>query len=330
MKLLDWRRGCVIAALVVVLFSASVGSVEGQSPTYFTVALTGQSLTAGFNNTVTIVARYNYTSTMNVYPSNAIYDVELAVSIPAPLQVFGDSHWHYNSLALRQSVTVSFQVYAPTAAIGSSYQGSVTLTYRAAGQISYTTETHEVSFSVHGWIKLVLYDVVLTPSVTVPGGNTTVSGNLLNSGNLAAFNANVTVESEALVPGSSASLFLGEVDSNIPRPFSLLVNFRKNIAEGNYTIVVKVSAIDTNTPASPYTAENTASRIQIKRPVVQPPTRTERGGGALIGMILEILRYLWSAFFGPSTLPTLPTLSTFAYSYFGLTPVLVLATRQAV
>jgi hypothetical protein len=326
MNVLNWRRNCMIAALALLLLYVPIGTVEGQNPTYFTVTLTGQSLTAGFNNTVTITATYNYSSTMHVYPSNAIYDIDLAVSLPAPLQMFGDSHWHYNSMALRQSVSISFQVYVPIAAIGNSYQGSVTLSYRAAGQISYTQESHGVTFSVHGWIKLVLYDVQLTPTVAAPGGNATVSGNLLNSGNLAAYNGNVTVESEALAPGSAASVYLGEVDPNIPRPFSLLVNFRKNLAEGNYSIVVKVSGIDTNMPASPYSDQQT-SRLQIKKPVVQPPTRTERGGGALIGMILEILRYLWSAFFGPSTLPTLPTLPTFAYSYFGLTPVLMLATR---
>jgi len=303
-------RSGIIATLALLLFSPT-GIAQTQNTTQFTVTLTGQSLTAGFNNTLTMVVTYSYSSP-SIYPSGTVYDVDLALTVPVPLQMFRDNHWHYDSLALGQPVTVDFEVYAPTTAIGNSYQGSVTLTYRALGDISYTQESHDVSFSVHGWISLVLYGVQLTPVSAPPGGNATISGNVLNGGNLAAYNANVTVESEALAPGTATSVFLGEVDPNIPRPFSLLLNFRKNLVEGNYSIVVKVSAIDTNMPASPYSAQQ-ASRVQIKRPVTQPPTEPQRGGGGLVGMILEILRSLWSLFFGPSSLPTL------AYSYFSPT-----------
>lgn len=278
-----------------------MGTVEGQNPTYFTVSLTGQTLTAGFNNNVTVTATNSYTSA-TIYPSNKVYDVDLAVSIPTPLQMLGDNHWHYDSIGLHQSVTVSFQVYAPTAAIGSSYQGSITLIYRQLGDMSYTQETHQVSFSVHGWISLILYGMQVTSSAAVPGGNATVSGNLLNNGNIAAYNANVTVNSEAIAPSPTDSVYLGEVDPNIPRPFSLLVSFKKNLTEGTYAIVVNVSAVDTNRPSSPYNAQQTA-QVQIRKPVVQPTT-TGRQQGGLIGMIFEILRNLWGLFFGLWSLPT--------------------------
>lgn len=313
-------RSGMIATLVLLLLCPT-WIVQTQNTAQFTVTLTGQSLTAGFNNTLTMVVTYSYSSP-SIYPSSTVYDVDLAVSMPVPLQMFRDNHWHYDSLALGEPVTADFEVYAPTTAIGNSYQGSVTLTYRALGEISYTQESHEVSFSVHGWISLVLYGVQLTPASTPPGGNATISGNLLNGGNLAAYNANVTVESEALTPGTATSVFLGEVDPNIPRPFSLLLNFRKNLVEGNYSIVVKVSAIDTNMPASPYDAQQ-ISRVQIKKTVTQSLTGPQRENGGLIGMILEILRSLWSLFFGPSSLPTL------AYSYFSATTAFILDARHA-
>jgi hypothetical protein len=273
-----------------------IGIVQGANPTHFAVTVIGQTLTAGFNNNIAIAVAYS----MSAYSSASVYDVDLAVSIPSPLQMLGDDHWRYDSIAPRQSVTVSFEIYAPTAAIGSSYQGSVTLTYRELGDISYTQETHTVSFSVQGWVNLVLYGIQVTPSATSSGGNVTVSGNVLNSGNLAAYNANVTVESEALAPGTSASVFLGEVDPNIPRPFSLLISFRKNLADGTYPIVVKISAVDTNRPASPYITQQ-ASQIQIKKPTVQPPSEPRQASG-VIGTILEILRYLYGLFFGSQTL----------------------------
>jgi len=302
MNLVNDFRNWTIGALVLLFLLLPVGVVQGQNTAHLTVTLTGQTLTAGFNNTVNITATNSYSSG-SVYPSNAIYDVDLAVSVPTPLQMLGDNHWHYDSIALQQSVTLSFQVYAPTTAIGNSYQGSVSLTYRQLGDISYTQEIHDVGFSVRGWISLKLYGVQLTPSVTSPGGNVTISGNLLNSGNIAAYNANVTIESKTLALGSTASIYLGEVDPNIPRPFSLLVSFKKDLPEGNYSITVNVSAIDTGRPTSPYNAQQ-VSEVQIRKPVVQPPSEGQQRNSGLVGVILEIVRYLWSVFFGWTTLPS--------------------------
>lgn len=293
-------RAHVITTFTMLVLLVPIGVAEGQSPAHFTLAVAGQSLTAGFNNNVTITATYSYYS-KTAYSSTSLYDIDLAISTPSPLQMLGDDHWYYDLIRIGQSVVVSFQVYAPTAAIGNSYEGSVTLTYRELGEISYTEETHAVSFSVHGWISLVLYGIQVTPTVASPGGNTTVSGNLLNSGNINAYNANVTVESEALALGKPASLYLGEVDPNIARPFSLMVYFKKNLTEGTYAVVVRVSAIDNDRPTSPYNAQQ-LSQIEIKKPTVQPPIQRPQAGG-VIAVILEILRYLYGLFFGSESLP---------------------------
>jgi hypothetical protein len=295
----DVFRGHVITAFTILVLLVPIAVAEGQSPAHFTLAVTGQSLTAGFNNNVTITATYSYYS-KTAYSSTSLYDVELAISTPSPLQMLGDNRWYYDLMPKGQSVVVSFEVYAPTAAIGNSYEGSVTLTYRELGEISYTEETHVVSFSVHGWINLVLYSVQVTPTVASFGGNTTVSGNLLNSGNIAAYNANVTVESEALAPGKPASLYLGEVDTNIARPFSLMIYFKKNLTEGTYSISVRVSAIDNERPSSPYNVQQ-MSQIELKKPTVQPPIQRQQTGGVM-AVIFEILRYLLGLFFGTPTL----------------------------
>ena len=92
-----------------------------------------------------------------------------------------------------------------------------------------------------GYINLVVYGILLSPSEISQGGNTTVSGNILNNGNLASYEANVTVESNNIIPGPQNSVFVGEVDPNIPRPFSVLVVFKPNVTPGNYTISVSVS-----------------------------------------------------------------------------------------
>jgi len=267
---------------------------EGQTSAHLSVSINGNSLTAGFNNTVTISVFNNYSGYI------AIYDVDIEVSVPTTLTAYGDNHWHYDSIAYGQAVTITFEVYAPVSAIGTLTQvGTVTATYKQLGDVSYTQEVHNIGFSVNAWINLVLYGVELTPTVIAPGGNTTISGSLLNSGNLAAYDANVTIESDAILPGSITSYFIGEIDPNIPRPFSLQVLFKQNLPDGNYTLTVRVSATDNNRPGIPLTAQTT-SQIQVSSASAIPIQRVPRGPTGLLGEIIAILRSLFSAFFGAS------------------------------
>lgn len=271
--------------------SIPAGSVQAQSVPHLNVTLTGQTLTAGFNNNVTANVFNGYFTTL--------YDVDVALTIPSALTMYGDSHWHYGVMELGQSFTVNFEVYAPTATIGNSYQGSVTISYKQLGDISYTQEVHSVSFSVQGWINLVMYGLQVTPSISTPGGNATISGNLLNTGNLAAYNANVTVRSDVIVPSSLSSVFLGEIDPNIPRPFSMLVVFKAGVQPGNYSVVVKASAIDNGRPGSPYSAQS-AANIQL-RMATQQRGQGGRAAGGIYGTLLQILRYLMDVFFGSTS-----------------------------
>jgi uncharacterized membrane protein len=297
----------LLAMLTVVLVTTPIAEpiltpiahVQGQtsSVAHLTMNVTGQTLTAGFNTTVTISLSNNYYNT--VYGTGTIYDMDLSISLPTPLNLLGDNHWHFDSIAYGQKITISFRVYAPTSAIGSSYQGTVTATYKQLGDISSTTESHAVGFSVYGWINMIIYSIQMTPSSVAPGGNATVSGNVLNTGNLAAFNANVTVTSDTLASTSSSGAFIGEIDPNIPRPFSLLVAFKNTVPNGTYTLTVKVSAVDTSRPGIPITNQKTF-QVQIRKPAQQPVTQRTQPTGP-IDMLFQVLRNLYNVFMGSLT-----------------------------
>jgi len=248
---------------------------------------------AGFNNNMTVTVVNNYSGYI------AIYDVGLSISVPAPLALLGDSDWHFDSIQYGQNVTIAFQVYVPSSAEGSSYLGTLTATYKQLGDISYTEEIHDLSITATGYINLTIYGIELSPSLISPGGNTTVSGNVLNDGNLASYNANVTIESDALVPGPQNSVFLGEVDPNIPRPFSVLLVFKAGLAVGNYTLKAIVSATDNNYPNVPIIGQGNAQIQVIKATQSSVPTRGE--GLGVIGLIMSFLRNLFNTFFGSST-----------------------------
>ncbi|MGA3109399.1 MAG: hypothetical protein ABSD99_08060 [Candidatus Bathyarchaeia archaeon] len=264
---------------------------NAQTAAHLTVSMTGQTLVAGLNNTMTVTVSNSYSGYI------AIYDVDISVSLPAPLVLVGDNHWHYDSIQYGQSVTLTFPVYAPSSAAGTSYQGTVTGTYKQLGDVSYTQESHTLGVSVTGYISLVVYGIEFTPSTITSGGNTTISGNVLNSGNLASYNANVTVESDSIVSGPQNSAFLGEIDPNIPRPFSVLIVFKPNLAPGNYTVTVKISATDNNRPGIPIVG-GASGQIQVIKPSQTAGGRST--GFSLISLIITFLRNLFNTFFGSS------------------------------
>jgi hypothetical protein len=259
-----YKQVIVLLLLTLVGIAGPAVSVHAQTAGHLTMTMTGQSLTAGFNNNITISMLNNYYS--------AIYDTDIVVSIPTPLNLIGDDHWHYDSIALGQTVTISFQVYAPTSAVGSSYQGSVSASYKQLGDISSTEESHVLGFSVYGWINLVMYSVSMTPTSIAAGGNASISGNLLNNGNLAAYNTNVTVESAAA--SKTYSSFIGEVDPNIPRPFSFLVVFKSDLSEDTYAVTIRATAIDTSRPdVSIVTQREVQIQIKTAQQQTTPPTQ---------------------------------------------------------
>ena len=288
-----WKILFLMFVMMGAFLVANVPPTGAQATAHLTVIETGQSLTAGFNNTVTVTVVNNYSGYI------AIYDVGLSVSVPSELSLIGTGgNWQFDSIPYGQGVTVSFQVYAPSSAAGSSYAGTLTITYKQLGDVSYTSETHSLTFGVTGYINLVVYGIQLSPSEITQGGNTTISGEVLNDGNLACYNANVTVSSPDIVPGSQNSVFLGEVDPTIPRPFSVLIVFPPNVGPGNYTVTVTVSGMDYNRPGSPLVGQNVAT-VQVIRQVAQP-TRPQ-GGFGVIGMIISFFRNLFNAFFGSSS-----------------------------
>jgi hypothetical protein len=308
----------LIGLMLIALATGAAQPAQAQSAAHLIVTVTGQDLTAGFNNNVTLTITNTYSSTL--------YDVDVQLTIPtsAPLSLLGGNHWLYDSVVLGQSVTINFQTYAPTSAIGSSYQATLTILYKQLGDVSYTSEEHSISFSVKGWISLVVYGVLVTPTSTTPGGNTTVSGSVLNKGNIAAYNANVTVESDILAEGRTASVYLGEIDSNIPRPFSVLVIFRSNLEPGNYTLNVKITAIDNADPASPYVAQEKA-QIQVRRASTTQTTTRQTQTGPL-AILIEIFRYLYDLFFGSTTAFLLGPV---VYSYFKAATAFILDALHA-
>jgi len=139
---------------------------------------------------------------------------------------------------------------------------------------------------------MVIYSVIASPSTTVPAGNITISGNLLNVGKISALNTNVTVSSQALA--RPASIIVGQVDPNVPRPFSSGIQMRRDITPGTYPITISVTYADGMATGH---LSQTTLRLVVRQPEPRPPTVVQRESG-LLAILIQILRDLVSVLLG--------------------------------
>jgi hypothetical protein len=177
------------------------------------------------SSTNVLVAATNSTLLLEITNvGDYLKELDVALTIPSPLVLFGDNHWIRSSFAYGDTIRANLTVFAPSSAAGSTVQGSVAAVYKVIGETTQSTETHAISFLIRGWIDIKVYEVTVDPDPALPGSEITISGNLLNRGVVPAMYANVTLAaSPPLVEDSVQSMYVGEVDPNAPAPFSVTV-----------------------------------------------------------------------------------------------------------
>jgi len=139
---------------------------------------------------------------------------------------------------------------------------------------------------------MVIYNVIGSPLTTVPAGNITISGNLLNVGKISALNTNVTISSQALA--RPASIIVGQVDPNVPRPFSSGIQIRRDITPGTYLITVSVTYADGMATGH---VSQTSLRLVVRQPEPRPPPVAQKQSD-ILAILIQILRDLVSVLLG--------------------------------
>ncbi len=253
-----------IAALWV-LSSAEIGSVQVEglaAPIYFEIKSTKFSLVAEHNNTVSLAMR-------NIRED--LYDVTIRLDMPTPLVVLGGNRWWFSSVLKGQTITIVPAIFAPKTSAGTSLAAILEADYKELGQVFFTSETHSLGFAVYGYIKMLVYGLSVEPTLADPGSSLTVSGNILNQGNVPAMFTNVTIlPKPPVVVRSDGVSYLGEVDPNSPAPFSLTAVIDPNAKQGDYIVTLLVTYQDDRLNTQSYT---TSAKIQIV-PATEKPTRT--------------------------------------------------------
>lgn len=228
------ERATGLALAMLVIAVALTGTKVGY-------AATSSSLSVASSGTVLAAAR---NSTLTIEISNVgknLRELDVALTIPPPLVLFGDNHWIRSSFAPGESIHASLTLFAPSSAAGTTPQGTLVAVYKVAGETTPSTETHAISFLVRGWIDLKTYEITVTPDHVLPGNEVTISGNILNRGVIAAMYTNVTIDAgQTFAEGSVKSTYVGQVDPNAPAPFSVSAVIDPAASEGMHQATISV------------------------------------------------------------------------------------------
>ena len=228
------ERATGLALAMLVIAVALTGTKVGY-------AATSSNLSVASSGTVLAAAR---NSTLTIEISNVgknLRELDVALTIPPPLVLFGDNHWIRSSFAPGESIHASLTLFAPSSAAGTTPQGTLVAVYKVAGETTPSTETHAISFLVRGWIDLKTYEITVTPDHVLPGNEMTISGNILNRGVIAAMYTNVTIDAgQTFAEGSVKSTYVGQVDPNAPAPFSVSAVIDPAASEGMHQATISV------------------------------------------------------------------------------------------
>ena len=192
------------------------------------------------SSTNLLVASKNCTVLLEIENvGNFLKELDVALALPSPLVLFGDNHWSRSTFAHGDVIRANLTIFAPAFTAGTTIQGSIVAVYKVIGESNPSTETHTISFLIRGWVDLRVYEVSVSPDPVLPGGELTISGNILNRGVIPAMYANVTIAADPpLVANSIKPTYVGEVDTNAPAPFSVTALVDPSTTVGTYRATI--------------------------------------------------------------------------------------------
>ena len=209
---------------------------EVRLPVSVTVTSSDNRLVSGVDNQLSLIILNS-----GDVPVSAL---DVTLTVPSPLVFRGGNHWTLNYLESSDSATITATVYGPSSAIGTTYSGTLTVSYQD-GYGESVTDTFPIGLVVVGRIELVAYDETVDPQPAINGSRVEITTTLLNKGNVAATYANATIQpSEILTLTSESTTYIGDVEENSQSPFTLAAYVKDDVEDGTYPVTISISYRD--------------------------------------------------------------------------------------
>lgn len=191
-------------------------------------------VTAGFDNQLNITIRNNLWKGI----------VEASLTVPQPLVIRGNQSWIFRSMQPSEDLSIAPIIYSPENAMGSTFTAALTLDYGDEHGLTYT-DTYSVGLIVQGYVRLIVYDVVVSPQTIARGSEITISATALNTGNAIANYANASLQPNSVLELSrESSTYVGEIELNSPVPFTIVAKVKTDAQNGTYPLSISLTYQD--------------------------------------------------------------------------------------
>jgi len=187
-----------------------------------------------------------YRTPMRVNITNNLWDGTVTVNIGVTqyLVILGNDSWTFYNVSPNDTLSLYFELYAPETLIGQTMQITITISYNDEYGNTYT-ESNPIGLIVRGKVTLRIYDLIVSPYEAKPGDKISITGTILNVGNVRAAFTNASIlTSEILDLTFESSVYIGDVDPNSPVPFTLEAYVRPTVQNGTYTINIIIQYAD--------------------------------------------------------------------------------------
>ena len=183
-----------------------------------------------------------YINNIRVRIGNSVWfgTVNIAFNIPQPLALLNDYMYAIKNVTPHDILSFDLTIYAPQTLIGQTIQSTIDLNYKDSYGNVYT-DTIILSFIIRGRIIIRVYEITVSPYPAKPGEKVTISGTILNAGNVKALFANLTlIESDVVSPEFLNYLYIGDLDANSPVPFTFSMYVKNDAENGTYLVSFKL------------------------------------------------------------------------------------------
>jgi hypothetical protein len=229
---------------------------------------------------------------------DTIYSIQVALDLPSTagpsplILISGSNLWFFDSVSAGDSVSFNPMIIAAFSSIDSSYQSQLSISYRDGYGVSHS-ETRSIGFTARGMAVMTLLSQ--SSSEGPAGSNVQITGNVLNKGTASAYYTTLSVKPTSEVsPAVGGTVYLGEISTNTPFPFSISVTVSKDAANGTYPITLVFGYEDEY--GSQFTFEQ-ESQVIVGGSITPPEHPSEQGGtaGGLFGLVETYGFYLAGA-----------------------------------
>ena len=199
--------------------------------------------------TLSISTNYLYGGSTNQVTINITNDiwvgrVQVSLTSQQYLVIIGNSSWTIDNVRPNDTISISARIFAPESIIGQTMQIGLTVSYSDNYGSTYS-ENYGIGFVIRGKIVLRVYGIIINPEAPRAGEKFSISGTILNVGNVKAMFTNVSLmPNPILTLDYESSSYIGDVDPNSPVPFTLTAYIKPNTANKTYIIGLLIKYTD--------------------------------------------------------------------------------------